>query len=194
MSENRSVLSSFESLFKYYKSLGEKAIVQVDDEALAKRSNAESNSIATMVKHLWGNMLSRWTDFRTTDGEKEWRKRDEEFENDIGSRDELNLKWEEGWKCLFDALADLNDSHLDSLIYIRNQGHTVLEAIHRQLAHYAYHVGQIVYLSKELSTSWLSLSIPRGESKAFNADKFSQEKQKTHFTEDFIQNPENNKK
>jgi len=193
MAQNRSVISSLESLFMYYKSLGEKAIVQVDDGSLTKQSNLESNSITTMVKHLWGNMLSRWTDFRTADGEKEWRKRDEEFENDICTREELSLTWEEGWKCLFDALADLNDSDLDSMVYIRNQGHTVLEAIHRQVAHYAYHVGQIVYLSKELTTTWVSLSIPRGESKAFNAGKFSHHKKKAHFTEDFIQNTDNKK-
>ena len=110
--------------------------------------NEESNSIAIVVKHLWGNMLSRWTDFLTSDGEKEWRNRDAEFDADIKTRDELIQKWEEGWNCLFDAIDPLGETDLAKEIYIRNQGHSVVEAINRQLAHYAYHVGKLSLLGK----------------------------------------------
>ena len=132
-------------------------------------------------------MLSRWTDFLTSDGEKEWRNRDAEFENDIATRDELLAKWNEGWACLFAALKGLRPEDLDRIIYIRNQGHTVMEAINRQLAHYPYHIGQIVFLGKMLcDTNWKSLSIPRGNSNQFNAEKFAQEKAKAHFTDEFL--------
>ncbi|MBR9859879.1 DUF1572 domain-containing protein [bacterium] len=173
--------------FEYYKSLGDKTFVQCSDEALFWQHNEDSNSIAIIVNHLWGNMLSRWTDFLNSDGEKEWRKRDKEFESVIQNRDELLNKWEEGWNCLFNAIRPLKEEDLDRTVYIRNQGHTVLEAIFRQLAHYAYHVGQIVYTGKMLSTEpWNSLSIPKGQSGAFNADKFAQEKKKAHFTDEFL--------
>ena len=161
-------------------------MAQVDDKSLIIRHNQESNSIATVVKHLWGNMLSRWTDLLTSDGEKEWRERDLEFENDLSSRGEINEKWDEGWKCLFEALNGLSDKDLDQLVYIRNQGHTVGEAIFRQLAHYAYHVGQIVLLCKMYSTNWHTLSISRGDSKKYNYDKFEKKRRKQHFSQEFI--------
>ena len=149
--------------------LGEKTIAQLSDEQLFWKYNEESNSIASIVKHLWGNMLSRWTDFLTTDGEKEWRNRDAEFENDIKDRAELLDKWEEGWNCLLNALNSLNESNWNTVIYIRNQGHSVMEAINRQLAHYPYHVGQIVYLAKEMrGGAWRTLSIPKGKSEEYN--------------------------
>lgn len=173
--------------FEYYKMLGDKTFEQLTDDQLFWQYNAESNSIAIIVKHLWGNMLSRWTDFLTTDGEKEWRNRDAEFENDIATRAELLEKWNEGWACLFTALKGLRPEDLDRIIYIRNQGHTVMEAINRQLAHYPYHIGQIVFLGKMLcGTNWKSLSIPRGNSNQFNAEKFAQEKTKAHFTDEFL--------
>ncbi|MCB0516265.1 MAG: DUF1572 domain-containing protein [Chitinophagales bacterium] len=179
-------LESIEKQFAYYKILGDKTFVQIPDEKLFWQYNQDSNSIATIVKHLWGNMLSRWTDFLTSDGEKTWRKRDAEFENDIASREELLAKWEEGWQCLFDALRPLSEQDLDAIIYIRNQGHTVTEAINRQLAHYAYHVGQIVFLGKMIvGDQWKSLSIPKGNSQAYNAEKFAAEKQKKHFTDEW---------
>ncbi len=132
-------------------------------------------------------MLSRWTDFLTTDGEKEWRNRDAEFENDITTRQELIDKWEEGWKCLFNALNSLTSEDLQKEIFIRNQGHTIIEAIFRQLAHYAYHVGQIVFIGKMATNNhWNSLSIPKGQSISYNADKFSKPKQKGHFTDEYI--------
>ncbi len=180
-------LSSIKKQFEYYKSLGDKTFKQLPDEKLFWHYNEESNSIATIVKHLWGNMLSRWTDFLTSDGEKDWRDRDAEFENDITTRQELLDKWQAGWACLFTALDALKPEDLDRIIYIRNQGHTVMEAINRQLAHYPYHVGQIVYLGKMLADKeWTSLSIPKGKSNEYNSDKFSQPKRKQHFTDEFL--------
>jgi len=173
--------------FEYYKLLGEKTFAQLSDEQLFWQYNEESNSIATIVKHLWGNMLSRWTDFLTTDGEKEWRKRDEEFDNDIVDRVELLAKWNEGWTCLFNAINSLTENDLTKEIFIRNQGHNVTEAVNRQLAHYPYHIGQIVFIGKMFcNEKWTSLSIPRGNSKEYNADKFSEPKHKQHFTDEYL--------
>jgi Protein of unknown function (DUF1572) len=175
--------------FEYYKMLGEKTFAQVSDEDLFWQYNEESNSIATIVKHLWGNMLSRWTDLLTSDGEKEWRKREEEFDNDITTRKEMMGKWNEGWECLFNTLNSLTDNDLDTIIYIRNMGHSITEAINRQLAHYPYHVGQIVFIGKMASkNTWNSLSIPRGKSKEYNAEKFAKPKHKEHFTNEFLKN------
>mgnify|MGYP000881503433 FL=1 len=163
--------------FEYYKSLGDKTFAQLTPEKLFWQYNDDSNSIAIIINHLWGNMLSRWTDFLTTDGEKEWRKRDAEFENTVSSEEELMKRWEEGWKCLFDALNSITNDDLEKEILIRNEKHTIAEAINRQLAHYPYHIGQIVFLGKMLSdNNWKSLSIPKGKSDAFNADMFSKPK------------------
>ncbi|MDU5949025.1 MAG: DUF1572 family protein, partial [Paenibacillus macerans] len=137
------------------------------------------------VKHLWGNMLSRWTDFLTSDGEKPWRNRDAEFENDILSQEELLQKWNEGWDCLLSAIRSVRPDQLTQIVYIRNEGHTVMEAINRQLAHYPYHVGQIIYAAKILKkTDWDSLSIPRNRSNQYNETKFSQDKAVKNFTDD----------
>lgn len=180
-------LESVKKQFEYYKMLGDKTFLQVPDEKLFWQFNEDSNSIAMIVKHLWGNMLSRWTDFLSSDGEKEWRNRDTEFENDISTRTELTEKWEAGWKCLFDTLNSLTTADLQKEIYIRNQGHSVTEAINRQLAHYPYHIGQIVFLGKIVcENNWASLSIPRGNSTTYNADKFSKPKQKGHFTDEYL--------
>ena len=176
-------LKSAISQFEYYKSLGEKTLDQLPDEALFWQYNAESNSIAMLVRHLWGNMLSRWTDFLTTDGEKDWRDREREFSHEIQSRAELLQKWQEGWQTLFEALRSLREADLSQTIYIRNEGHSVLEAINRQLAHYAYHVGQLVFIGKMQAHSWMSLSIPRGESGQFNADKFAMPRHTGHSTD-----------
>lgn len=178
-------LSSVRKQFQYYKSLGDKTFSQVTDDKLFWQYNDESNSIAIMVNHLHGNMMSRWTDFLTTDGEKEWRKRDEEFEDSIRTKEELIKKWDEGWQCLFNAINPLTEKDLDKEIYIRNMGHSITEAINRQLAHYSYHVGQIVFLGKMIQNEhWDSLSIPKGNSKSYNKDKFSKPKRKEHFTDD----------
>ncbi|MDB5241765.1 MAG: hypothetical protein JWP57_2390 [Spirosoma sp.] len=182
-------LKSAISQFEYYKMLGEKTLAQLPDEALFWHYNEQSNSIATLVKHLWGNMTSRWTDLLTTDGEKAWRDREGEFVNDIQSRDELLQKWQEGWCVVLETLRSLREEDLTKIIYIRNQGHSVLEAINRQLAHYPYHIGQLVFVGKMLAINWTSLSIPRGESRQFNADKFAQPKHREHFTEEFIPQP-----
>ncbi len=180
-------LQSAKRQFLYYKSLGDKAMEQLSDQELFWQPNQESNSIATIVKHLWGNMLSRWTNFLTEDGEKPWRNRDAEFENDIQSGTDLLRRWEEGWNCLFGALEGMTEADLQRLIYIRNEGHTALEAINRQLAHYPYHIGQMVYVAKMLKNdAWKSLSIPRNQSKAYNTEKFSQEKAQRHFTDEWL--------
>ena len=184
---NNDFLNSSIKQFEYYKMLGEKTFDQVSEDQLFWQYNAESNSIAIIVKHLCGNMLSRWTDFLTSDGEKEWRQRDAEFENDVKTKIELLEKWNQGWNCLFSALHALTEDDLTKIIYIRNQGHSVIEAINRQLAHYPYHIGQIVFIGKMMcDEKWNSLSIPKGNSTTYNSDKFSKPKEKIHFTEEFL--------
>ena len=178
-------LESAKKQFLYYKTLGEKAMEQLEPEQLFITINEDTNSIATIVKHISGNMLSRWTDFLTSDGEKEWRNRDSEFENNLESKEAVLNDWNKGWNCFFDALNGLQPEQLSQIIYIRNEGHTVVEAINRQLAHYPYHVGQIVFYAKQLKKSdWESLSIPRNKSNSYNADKFAQEKSIKNFTDD----------
>jgi hypothetical protein len=185
-------LTSAKAQFEYYKMLGEKTFAQMPDEMLFWQYNAESNSIATIVKHLTGNMLSRWTEFLTTDGEKVWRNREAEFENDINTKAELMNVWQKGWKCLFEALDSLSEKDLNTIIYIRNQGHSVMEAINRQLAHYPYHVGQIVFIGKMVANqNWNSLSIPRGNSSDYNAEKFSKPKRNEHFTSEYLEPKKN---
>lgn len=185
MEATNSYLESVKKQFLYYKTLGEKAIDQLDPEQLFVSINDETNSIATIVKHLSGNMLSRWTDFLTSDGEKEWRNRDAEFEDTIKIKEELLVLWEKGWNCFFDTLNALQTEQLSTIIYIRNEGHTVIEAINRQLAHYPYHIGQIVFYAKILKKSeWTSLSIPKNKSNTYNSEKFSKEKSIRNFTDD----------
>ena len=180
-------LSSAIKQLELYKALGERAIEQVPDDHLFWQYNDDSNSIATIVKHLSGNMLSRWTDFLTTDGEKEWRNREGEFDNDIKNRGELLALWNKGWACVFNALNPLTEHDLEKTIYIRNMGHTVIEAINRQLTHYPYHVGQIVFIAKMVcGPNFKSLSIPRGESKKFNDEKFAKPKHSEHFADEFL--------
>ncbi len=174
--------------FTYYKSLGDKTFEQLTFDELKKEMATDSNSISIIVKHIAGNMLSRWTNFLTEDGEKSWRHRDSEFEDSYNSKEELIYNWNNGWKCLFDTLNLLNDSDLERIIYIRNEAHTVTEAINRQLAHYPYHVGQIVFIGKLIKgKNWQSLSIPKGNSIKYNEEKFSQVKGKRHFRDDLWQ-------
>jgi len=180
-------LDSCKKQFQYYKMLGDKTFAQISDQDLFWQYNGDSNSIATIVKHLRGNMLSRWTDFLTSDGEKPWRERDAEFENDWTTRQQVLDKWNEGWDCLFKALDALTPEDLQKEIFIRNQGHSVMEAINRQLAHYPYHVGQIVFIGKmRHQNEWISLSIPKGNSKNYNDGKFAQPKHREHFTTEFL--------
>ena len=161
-------------LFRYYKRLAERAIEQCPEEELLSPLDAESNSIAIIVKHLAGNMRSRWTNFLTSDGEKPDRNRDSEFEAPPKNRAELMAMWESGWKSLFDALEPLSDADLARTVTIRSEPHSVMQAINRQMAHYSSHLGQIVFLAKHLTAkatgSWTSLSIPRERSQEFNAD------------------------
>lgn len=179
-------LLSSRKQFEFYKSLGEKTFEQLTEKELFWSFNEESNSIAVIVNHLWGNMKSRWTDFLNADGEKKWRNRDLEFESVIKSKDELNAKWEEGWGCLFKAIESLNERNFETKIHIRNQEHTVIQAVNRQLTHYSSHIGQIIFIGKMLKgNEWQSLSIPKGESKKYNAEKLSKGKHKGHFTDDF---------
>jgi hypothetical protein len=177
-------LDNIRPLFSYYKSLGEQAMAQVPDAALFHTTGDSQNSIATIVKHLHGNMLSRWTNFLTEDGEKPWRDREGEFHPTFANRTEVMQAWEEGWACLFEAIGLLKPEQLQDLIYIRNEGHTVLEALQRQLAHYSYHCGQIVLLSKQSTgEEWQSLSIAKGETQAYNEKRFAQPKKRKRFYE-----------
>lgn len=183
MEEN--YLNSTLKQFEYYRILGEKTFAQLNEDELFWQFNKESNSIAIMVNHLWGNMKSRWTDFLTSDGEKEWRNRDLEFESIITSKVEMLKKWEDGWTCLFEALNAINIGNFDSEIFIRNQSHSITEAINRQMMHYAYHIGQIAYVGRMIKgEKWQSLSIPKGKSKDFNSKKISKGKHKGHFTDE----------
>ncbi|MBS1782991.1 MAG: DUF1572 family protein [Bacteroidetes bacterium] len=182
----KNYLESVIKQFEYYKMIGEKSFVQIPEEKLFWQFNDHSNSIATIVKHLWGNMMSRWTDFLTTDGEKEWRNREDEFENDIATKGDMMSRWNEGWSVFLGTLKSLQADDLEKIIYIRNQGHTVLEAINRQLAYYPYHVGQIVLIGKMYAESWDSLSIPKGKSNNYNMDKLSKPRERGHFTDEFL--------
>ncbi len=178
-------LESARKQFLYYKMLGEKAMAQLDESQLFWQANEESNSIAILVNHITGNMLSRFTDFLTSDGEKPWRKRDAEFVNKFDNRQQIMDYWEKGWTCLMNTLNKLTGEDLERIVYIRNEGHTVMEALNRQLAHYPYHIGQIVYIAKILKNEkWETLSIARNKSKQYNEVKFKQEKKRAHFTDD----------
>ncbi|HTX75508.1 MAG TPA: DUF1572 family protein [Terracidiphilus sp.] len=157
------------SLLRYYKGLGERAIAQVTEEQLTVALDEEMNSIAIIVKHLSGNMLSRFTGFPAADGEKPSRDRDREFADAPSSREAILRMWEHGWSCVFAALEPLSDADLAGVTMVRGERHSVMQAINRQLAHYAYHCGQIVFLAKHLRhKDWKSLSIPRGASARFN--------------------------
>ena len=159
--------------FRKYKKMADAALAQVEDRDFFRALDPESNSVALLVKHLAGNLRSRWTDFRTSDGEKPDRRRDTEFEQDTAdTRESLQVRWEEGWAALFAALASLGEKDLLAEVPIRGEPHTVMQAVHRQLTHYAYHVGQIVFQAKHFAGSrWKSLSIPRGRSKEIEVGK-----------------------
>jgi len=157
------------AVFRYYKRLAERAMEQVSDEQLFTAIDREANSIAVIVKHMTGNMRSRWTDFLTTDGEKPDRGRDSEFVAPPATRESLIAMWEDGWKCLFTAVEPVTDADLGRIVTIRGEAHSVMQAINRQLAHYPHHVGQIVFLAKHFACDhWQSLSVPRNKSAEFN--------------------------
>ena len=158
------------AIFQQYKKLAEKAFGQLADDQCTTQLDEESNSVALIVKHMAGNMRSRWTDFLTTDGEKPDRDRDSEFVDPPANREEMMRMWEGGWACLFGALEPLTDADLGRTITIRGETHSVMQAIQRQVAHYAMHIGQIVYLARHLKASeWVSVSVPKNHAADFNA-------------------------
>jgi hypothetical protein len=164
-----SYLEDSVALFRHYKRLADRAMEQVRDEDLFTVLDSEANSIAVVVKHMAGNMLSRWTDFLTSDGEKPNRNRDSEFVDPPATREALMKMWESGWECMFAALEPLRDADLSRAVSIRGEAHSVTQAINRQVAHYCYHVGQIVLLAKHFACDqWQSLSVPRNQSAQFN--------------------------
>lgn len=159
--------------FQRYKSLGDRTFAQLEEDEIHWRMSDEGNSIAILVKHMVGNMLSRFTDFLTADGEKPWRKRDMEFEDPFSSKREMIESWEKGWKCVFDAVAVLDQDNFDTTVFIRKEKHSIIEALNRQLGHYAYHTGQIVMTAKSIrGNQWKSLTIPKGKSEDFNKTMF----------------------
>jgi len=163
--------------FNRYKSLGDKTFDQLTTAELYYSATDSDNSIALIIKHMAGNMRSRWTHFFEEDGEKKWRDRDTEFQDPPNTREEVITLWESGWQCLFNALSEINATNFDNMVRIRNEEHTVIAAINRQLAHYAHHVGQIVLLGKQLKgDKWQSLSIPKGSSEDFNNSMFGNAK------------------
>ncbi len=164
--------------FRKYKTLADRALAQVRDEDLFVTLDPESNSLAMLIQHMAGNLISRWTDFLTTDGEKPDRDRDSEFVVRGGTtRASLLARWEEGWRCLFQAFAALTEEDLSLTVLIRAEPHSVIKAIDRQLTHHAYHTGQIVLLAKHFASDhWQTLSVPRGKTTAFNAEMFGREK------------------
>jgi uncharacterized damage-inducible protein DinB len=165
-----SFLKDAVGVFHYYKRLAENAMAQCPEDKLSAEIDAESNSIAIIVKHMVGNMRSRWTDFLSTDGEKPDRQRDTEFEAPLRSRAEIVAMWESGWKLVFDALGPLTDGDLEKTVMIRTEPHSVMQAINRQIAHYSYHVGQIVYVARHFAgNEWKTLTIPKKKSAEFNA-------------------------
>ena len=174
MNEAETYLVETIKSFRGLKSNATKAIEQITDEELHYRPDPESNTVSIIIHHMAGNMLSRFTEFLTTDGEKEWRKRDEEFENTFYSRDDVIKLWDKGWDCLLKTLESLTVDDLTKKVFIRGESHTVIRALLRQLAHYAYHTGQIVYICKHLrSKEFKSLSIPRGQSGNYIPEKRS---------------------
>ena len=164
-----SYLEDSRALFRHYKNLAERAMAQVTDQQLGTLLDEESNSIAIIVKHMTGNMRSRWTDFLISDGEKPDRHRDTEFVDPPQTREALLALWEDGWNCMFKSLEPLTDADLSRPVTIRAEAHSVMQAINRQTAHYAYHCGQIVLLAKHLNHSkWRAITVPRGKSEEFN--------------------------
>ncbi len=173
MSFSRTFLDSARYEFNRYKKLGEKTFEQLSEKEIHWVHAKEDNSIAQVVKHISGNMLSRWTNFLTEDGEKSWRHRETEFVEPPKNKEELLQVWEKGWQCLFNALDTITSNNFDQKVKIRGEEHSIIQAIHRQLAHYASHIGQIILLGKTIKgVDWKSLSIPKGKSEAFNQKIF----------------------
>ncbi|MBK7883954.1 MAG: DUF1572 family protein [Chitinophagaceae bacterium] len=169
MTTGTAFLQSIIKRLLYYKELADKTFLTLEENNFHYQYNEESNSIAIIIQHIAGNMISRWTDFLTSDGEKEWRNRDKEFEKKLLTKEEIIDLWEKGWHCCMSSLQSLTEADLLAIIYIRGEKLIALEAINRQLAHYPYHVGQIIYIAKMIKNSkWQSLSIPKNGSEQFN--------------------------
>lgn len=169
MSLGKEYLSTVIKRFKYYKDLGEKTFEQLDEKDFHYMPTSESNSIAIIVQHLAGNMLSRFTNFLTEDGEKEWRQRDDEFEIHNYSKQQVIDLWNKGWECFLSALESLTENDLQTIVYIRKEPLSVIDAINRQLAHYPYHIGQVIFIGRMIKNKdWKSLSIPKGLSNQYN--------------------------
>ncbi len=180
-------IQSVQKQFSYYKQLGDQTFDQLNEVQFFSLPTGVDNSMAIILHHIAGNMLSRWTNFYTEDGEKSWRNRDREFTNVFTTKEDALAYWDKGWSCLFKIIDELKAEDLQRIVYIRNQGHTVVEAINRQLCHYAYHIGQLVFLGKMLKEDqWKSLSIPKNESSQYNKRKFSKDKHRGHFTDDLM--------
>lgn len=168
MTVAQTYLNVVQKRFRSVKELGDNTLSQLDHEQLHWAFNEESNSIAVIVKHVSGNMISRWTDFLTTDGEKATRNRDDEFTDSLQTKEEVMTVWEKGWRVFLDALQRLTEVDLQGFVTIRGERHSVIDAIERQMSHYSQHVGQIIYIAKQLKgTEWQTLSIPKGQSQAF---------------------------
>lgn len=169
MSLAKGYLDTVIKRLQYYKSLGDKTFTQMEEVDFYYQPNEASNSVAIIIQHMYGNMLSRWTNFLTEDGEKEWRERDKEFEVQSYSKEQLLELWEKGWACFLGTLSSLKKKHLKKLVTIRNEKLSVVDAINRQVAHYSYHIGQIVYVARMIKNeNWKSLSIPKGASDDYN--------------------------
>lgn len=169
MSLGKDYLATSIKRLKYYKDLGDKTFEQLNDWDFHYQPNDDSNSIAIIIQHMAGNMLSRWTNFLTEDGEKEWRNRDDEFEVNKNTKEEILALWEKGWDCFLTTLQSLKKKDLKKNITIRKEALTVVDGINRQLAHYPYHIGQIIYIAKIIkSKNWKNLSIPKGDSSKYN--------------------------
>ncbi|HRX94966.1 MAG TPA: DUF1572 family protein [Chitinophagaceae bacterium] len=169
MSLAKEYLDTVIKRLQYYKSLGDKTFAQMEEVDFYYQPNEASNSVAIIIQHMYGNMLSRWTNFLTEDGEKEWRERDKEFEVQSYSKEQLLDLWEKGWECFIGALSSLKKKHLKKMVSIRDEKLSVVDAINRQVAHYSYHIGQIVYVARMIKNeNWKSLSIPKGASDDYN--------------------------
>lgn len=175
--------------FEYYRMLADKTILLLSEEQLNWRYNEESNSVAMLMRHIAGNLTSRFTNFFTEDGEKKWRNRDDEFRVGYFDRHQLITDWDKAWAILFELLDHINGQNIAYQVKIRNQEHTVAEALYRQLGHYSYHIGQMIYIGKMLfDKDWKSLSIPKNQSQNYNAQKFSNPNSEKHFTDDYLRN------
>lgn len=173
--------------FEYYRTLADKTFLVLSQDDLNWKCKAESNSIAMLIRHISGNLTSRFTNFFTEDGEKPWRNRDEEFADGLYDRHELITNWEKSWAILFHVMDGIDETNIEAKVSIRGQEHSVAEALYRQLAHYSYHIGQLVFLGKMIQDkAWQSLSIPKNKSNDFNQVKFSNPNSEAHFTDNLL--------